>query len=70
MWGRADQKKPTESLLPEDYGWKMADRRFIPYWYEGPALPTELENHHAENPTIERAEDETWSDDSDDEDLE
>ena len=66
MLGNADQRNPTESLSPVEYGYKETDRGLEPVWYDGPFVPSQIEKLE-DSPAIERKEDEIWSDDSDEE---
>ena len=67
VWGRADERKPTEFISPENYGWRITDRRYVPSWYDGPTLPAELQKKP--DLSMEPTEDEVWSDDSDEDDV-
>ena len=67
MWSKADEKNPTASLLPEEYGWIRTEQGYTANWYDGPVLPSELEHHEKYN-RMEIPEGDVWSGDSDDED--
>ena len=45
MWSKADEKNPTASLLPEEYGWIRIEQGYTANWYDGHVLPSELEQH-------------------------
>ena len=63
---RGNQRNPTDSLSPVEYGYKETDRGLEPVWYDGPFVPSQIEKLE-DSLTIERKEDEIWSDDSDEE---
>ena len=39
---RAGTSDPTSGIHPLNYGWVNNDGLFLPFWFEGNALPTSL----------------------------
>ena len=50
IWNRADSPIPAETLNPLDYGWTRVDDIWVPFWYEGEALPDSLMEADNKNP--------------------
>ena len=80
IWGRANQKNPSQDLDPCEFGWKTDDSgKYAPLWSSGPVLPsvmattsseTDSENHEEalDQDMIDDHEPE-WSGDSSDDEI-
>ena len=68
---------PGDGLSPLEYGWVEKDGQLVPHWFSGPSIPDNVfkEGCYVASSEVEEnnddlSDDNPWSDDSDDSDLE
>ena len=84
IWSTAHSAEPGGDKVPSNYGWTWKDGKWKPIWYDGDALPQSLNENESVGGTAsdhsdgdgsiregqDEAEDEEWSDVSDEEEFE